>query len=197
MANVNSPFGLRPVRLLSGSPWNGAANLYFVRSDYATDLFIGDPVVRSGAADTYEGRTRPNVVRASFGATNQLTGAVVGFEPTPTIIADGYGRASTFRQVLVADNPELLFEIQEDADGGAIANASIGLNANLVTGAGSIYHKKSGVMLDSSSAGADATYQLRIQELVQREDNEAATAYAKFLVMINLHTNRLGAVAGL
>lgn len=197
MPNANMAFGLRPVRRLGGAPMHHGISAYWMRSDYATAAFIGDPVVRTGASDTYQGETLPNVAIATAGATNQITGSIVGFEPTPSIVANGYGLASTQRKVYVADAPDILFEIQEDAVGGAIANASIGLNCNLVSGSGSAFGKTSGWQLDSSTVAADATYQVRIQELVQRQDNEAATAYAKYLVLINLHTNRLGAVAGL
>lgn len=197
MANVNGAFGLRPVRHLSGAPFNGQLTPYFVASDYATNMFIGDPVVVTGESITDSGVTRPVVAVATAGATNQLTGVCMGFVPNPSVVSNGYGAASTLRIALVADAPDILFEVQEDADAGAIAIASIGLNANLITGTGSTYTHRSGWLLDSSSVGSDATKQLTIRGLIEREDNEAATSYAKYLVSINLHTNRLGAVAGL
>lgn len=46
MANIDAPFGLRPIRHKSGAPYNGAVNPYYVASTYATALFIGDPVIR-------------------------------------------------------------------------------------------------------------------------------------------------------
>lgn len=193
MANVNAPSGGRPVGTLLGAPYNGMANTYTAKADYATALFIGDPVVVTGARDS----GRQVVQLATAGATNQITGFIVGFVPTPGIVSLGYGAASTLRYPIVADSPELLFEIQEDADGGAIAEASIGLNVNLISGSGSASTKKSGWLLDSSSAGADATYQMIIRDIVTRVDNESATAYAKYICSINLHTRRLGAVAGL
>ena len=52
-------------------------------------------------------------------------------------------------------------------------------------------------MIDSSSAGSDATYQMTIRDIVTLVDNEAATAYAKYICSINIHTRRLAAVAGL
>lgn len=193
MANTNAAFGGKLVGSLLGAPINGMANTYTAPASYATDIFIGDPVVVTGARSSgYQ-----NVNVATAGATNQITGFVVGFIPTPGIISLGYGAASTLRYVLVADNPEAVFELQEDAVGGAIAEASIGLNINLVSGSGSTFTKKSGWMIDSSSAGSDATYQMIIRDIVTRVDNESATAYAKYICSINLHTRRLGAVAGL
>lgn len=198
MANVNSAFGLRAVRYLGGAPYNGACNTYIAPASYATDLFIGDPVVVSGTASAgTSGGAYPQIARATAGATNQITGVIVGFEPTPAIVDTGYGAASTLRKVYVADDPALLFEIQEDATGNAVELAEVGLNANLAAGTGSTYTKRSGFELDSSSAAADATFQLTIRSFVDRVDNTAASDDAKLLVTINLHTNRLAAVAGL
>jgi hypothetical protein len=193
MANVDSAFGLRPVRYIGGAPYNGAANAYAALDTYDTDLFIGDPVVVTGNTS---GKLAV-VQRAAAGATNQITGVVVGFEPTPGIVSTGYGAASTARTVLVADDPALLFEIQEDSAGNAVEAAEMNLNANLVAGTGSTYFKKSGFELDSDGAAADATFQLTIKGVADREDNDFPLANAKLLVTINIHTNRLGAVAGL
>lgn len=193
MANTNAAFGGKLVGSLLGAPINGAVNTYTAPAAYATDLFIGDPVVVTGA----RGSGHQVVALATAGATNQITGFIVGFEPTPGIVSLGYGAASTLRFPIVADNPEALFELQEDAVGGAIAEASIGLNINLVSGSGSTFTKKSGWMIDSSGVAADATFQLTVRDIVTRVDNESATAYAKYICSINLHTRRLGAVAGI
>jgi hypothetical protein len=193
MANTNVAFGGKLVGSLLGSPINGAANTYTAKADYATALYIGDPVVVTGErASGYQ-----VVQLATAGATNQITGFIVGFTPTPGIVSLGYGAASTLRFPIVADNPEALFELQEDAVGGAIAVASIGLNVDLVAGTGNSYTKSSGWMIDSSSAASGATLQMTIRDIVTRVDNEEATAYAKYICSINIHTRRLGAVAGL
>lgn len=198
MANVQSAFGLRPVRYIGGAPYNGACNTYIAAASYATNLFIGDPVVITGTAVAgTSGGTYQLINVATAGATNQITGVIVGFGPTPSIVSNGYGVASTLREVYVADDPALLFEIMEDSDGNAVELAEVGLNANLVSGSGSTATKKSGWMLDSTSAAADATFQLTIRNAPDRVDNEAAANYAKWLVSINLHTNRLAAVAGI
>jgi len=198
MANANSAFGLRPVRYLGGAPYNGAVNTYIALASYATNMFVGDPVVVTGVgvAGT-TGGTYPVINVATAGATNQVTGVIVGFEPTPGIVSLGYGAASTLRKVYVCDDPTVLFEIQEDSVGNAVELAEVGLNANLVSGTGSAYTKRSGWMLDSTSAAADATFQLTIRGFTDRIDNEAVSNYAKLLVSINIHTNRYGAVAGL
>ena len=45
MANTSSAFGLKPVRHLDGSPWNGNTVKCYISASYATALFIGDPVL--------------------------------------------------------------------------------------------------------------------------------------------------------
>ena len=193
MANVNAPFGARLVGSLLGAPINGMINTYTAPASYATDIFIGDPVIVTGARSSgYQ-----NVNVATAGATNRITGFVVGFGPTPGIVSLGYGAASTLRYVQVCDNPEALWELQEDAVGGAIANASIGLNVDLVSGTGNTYTKKSGWMIDSSTVATGATLQMTIRNIVTRVDNEEATAYAKFICSINLSTNGLSPLAGI
>ncbi len=193
MANTNAPFGARLVGSLLGAPINGMINTYTAPASYATDIFIGDPVIVTGARSSgYQ-----NVNVATAGATNRITGFVVGFGPTPGIVSLGYGAASTLRYVQVCDNPEALWELQEDAVGGAIAEASIGLNVDLVSGSGSTYTKKSGWMIDSSTVATGATLQMTIRNIVTRVDNESATAYAKYICSINLSTNGLSPLAGI
>jgi hypothetical protein len=193
MANTNAAMGGRPVGTLLGAPMSGQVNTYTALASYATNMFIGDPVVVTGA----RGSGHQVVEVATAGATNQITGFIVGFEPTPGIVTLGYGAASTLRFPIVCDDPAALFELQEDAVGGAIAVANIGQNINLVSGSGSTFTKKSGWMIDSSGISADATFQMTVRDIVTRVDNEEATAYAKYLCTINLHTRRLGAVAGI
>lgn len=183
MANANVAAGLIPVRYASGAPYTGACNRYFVPASDATALFVGDPVIIAGGADA-DGV--PTVTRATAAGAGRITGVVVGVINSSTIT--GRSRpASTAGYVLVADDPNLLFEIQEDSVGGALAAADIGLNADLVAGTGSTVTGLSGFMLDTSTKNTTATLQLRIEGLVQRADNEVG-ANAKALVRINLPT---------
>jgi hypothetical protein len=191
MANVDSPYGLRPVRERDGSPYSGAANTYYVPSTDATALFIGDPVILAGSADV--SGVAPTVTRATAGATNRITGVVVGFQPNPAFVPFGYRPASTEMYVLVADDPFIEYAIQADIDG--IAAAQIGLNANLTADAGSIATKRSGFFLDGTTPAADATFQLRILGLEPQINNEVG-AYANVLVRINLPTEA-GVASGL
>lgn len=162
--------GLRPVRYKSGAPYNGAANTYFVPASDSTALFVGDPVIIAGGGDANGVST---VTRAAAGA--RITGVVVGFSANPSDTTDGaletgYRAASTAAYVLVADDPALLFEAEEDAVGGALAAADIGLNVDVVAGSGSTVTRRSGYLLDSSTKATDAAG-LRIVGFSQRVNN--------------------------
>jgi hypothetical protein len=208
MANVDSPFGLRPVRYKSGAPYNGAANPYYIAAGYGTALYVGDPVIKIGdgsntTAVTIPGvgrfpiGTLPQINKATAGDGNQITGVIVGFSPDPNNLSRQYNPASTERVAWVADDPSLIFEIQAD---GAVPAASMGLNAVLIyTHSGSTVTGYSGVELDTTSdvPAADASNQLLIIKAVNRPDNDTTSTWAKVEVMINQHTENQGTVGAL
>jgi hypothetical protein len=188
MANSNAPQGLKPVRYRSGAPYNGACNTYSVPASDGTALFIGDPVIIGGSADA---NGVPTILRATAAGGAYISGVVVGFEPLRTDLTVLHRAASTLRNVYVADDPSLIFEIQEDAlPATPLAVADVGLNADLIAGSGSTTTGKSGFQLDTSTKATTNTLQLRIEGFVQREDNEVGVANAKVLVSINLHQSR-------
>jgi len=197
MANTNAPRGLIPVRRTDGSPWTGGFTIYNVPASYGTAIYAGDPVIPTGTSDA---NGVPNVTLATAGATNYLVGAMIGIvsggDPIIAVTRDMpvYRQASVQQYIAVADDPNLVFEIQEDGVGGALSVSDSMANADLVSGSGSTVTGYSGWMLDSSTAGTGATKQLRILRPVPIVDNTAGSTYAKWLVKINLHslTNTTG-----
>lgn len=179
MANTDAPFGLRPIHA-DGRPYTGALNEYYVPATDSTALFIGDPVKLAGAADT-DGV--PTVTAAAAG--DPILGVYLG-KARPLRDATKHRAASTAEYVLVADDPDLAFEVQEDSDGGALAAADVGLNANLLAGSGSTATGVSGFTLDSSSADTTATLDFQIVRLSTRGNN-AIGDYAVWVVRPNTH----------
>jgi len=179
MANVDRPNGFSPVKYLNGAPYNGQMRKYYSPTD---NLFVGDLVKLNGAgsADGYQA-----VSRAAAG--DVVVGVVVGYDPDPSALDRKYHVASTSLAVHVADDPNLVLMCQEDAVGGALATASVGLNANAVVAAGDTSSGASNMELDTSSAAVTSTLQLSILGFVQSPDNEVATANAKVLVKVNRH----------
>lgn len=180
MANSDIVKGLSPVMYLNGTPYSGKCGKYYIPATDSTAVYIGDPVKLAGSADA---RGVPTVAKAS--STNNIVGVVVGVEPV-TADSTRYRAASTARYVFVADDPELLFEIQEDSVGGALAATSVGLNAKFVDGGGSTVTGFSGLEIDSSTAATTATLDFQIVRLADREDN-AIGDNAKWLVKLNNH----------
>jgi hypothetical protein len=195
MAYNDAPFGFIPVRHRNGAPYTGAANPYWVDSGDGTALFLGDPVIIDGTSNTAEIRTiggtfppgtLPGVTRATAGSTNRVTGVVVGVAAV-TRDSEVERTASTERVVFVADDPDLVFQVQGD---GAIAAGSVGLNANIIfTHAGSASTGRSGAEINSATVAADATIQTQILRAVNDPQNEVNAAGNRFEVIWGLHTH--------
>lgn len=195
MANRDAPFGLRPVRYRNGSPWNGALTPYYVPSTDNTAIFIGDPVTIVGDSNDnailgYPPGTLSEVTRSTVGDGNPITGVVCEVVMT-TRESTIHREASTERVLMVCDDPNVVFEIQDDG-AAALTADSVGLNAVLIaTHSGSTATGISGMELDTNSdaPAADASNQLLILGLAMRENNEIG-AHAIWEVLINLHTMR-------
>jgi len=161
--------------------------MYYCRSDYATALFIGDTVKSGGSADTLG---KYATIEAS-GAGGNIRGVVIGFSDQPYVAFDAdnlyrkYKPASTAMYCLVVDDPDVIFEIQEDNADNDIDADMVGLNTDVVATAGNTGSGISGYELDSSGTGT-GTAQCRILGLVDREDNALGT-HAKWEVLINEH----------
>lgn len=183
MANADTPAGATPVMHRNGAPYNGAFRVYSVPSGDATALCIGDFVKLAGTGQTIGGRVLQDVARAATG--DVIVGVVVGVKPD-TQDSLRYRAASTTREVYVADNPDLVFEIQEGSTGTPLTANDIGLNINFVVAAGSTVTGLSGTQLDNSTEATTNTLDLHLMNSVAREDN--AIGYScKWLVTINRH----------
>ena len=183
MANVDAPFGLRPVRYLSGAPYNGATNRYYVpATDTDAAIYPGGLVKLVGTQDA----NGIPVVTGNVATGNAVVGVVVSVEPV-TQDSTMYRASGTARYVNVADDPNLLFEVQED---GAMT-APVGATATL-TGftAGNTLTGLSSIEIDSSevSETADVDDDVLIVRLSQKPDN-ATGANAVWEVRLNRHAS--------
>ena len=190
MANVNKPMGLSPVQYLNGSPWNGQARLYSIAASYGTALYVGDPVISSGTADA---NGVPGI--AIYGGTGAIRGVIVGIGKYEGLIANPSNLDLIYRPAsdpavwyaMVVDDPNVIFEVQENSNGTALAATEIGLNTVLKSGTGNGFY--SGWLLSSATdatPATTATLAVRLMGLVRRIDN-AFGAYAKHLIKINVH----------
>ncbi len=190
MPNLNAPFGLRPVGGIGGGVYSGKISQYSVPAGDATAIFVGDPVKLAGTSQFINGQVFADVAQAATG--NTIVGVVVG------VLADTrdsliYRAASTQRVLLVCDDPNALFEIQQVTGGTALTANDVGLNANFVVGSGSTVTGQSGVTIDNTTEATTNTLDLKIVGMVNRADNDPGTAVgtgadaSRFLVRINRH----------
>lgn len=186
---TNAPQGLVPVRYLNGSPWNGATNQYNIASAYATSLFTGDPVTTladgtigigvAGAA------CRGVFMGVKYIATNG-TPIFSPYWPASTVAQTG-----TTPQALIADDPNLVFSVQETnaAQTGAgtpLALADRGLNINFVVGTGNTATGQSTTSLNNETEAVTSTLNLKILDLDPTPGNVVGN-YANWLVTWNNH----------
>jgi hypothetical protein len=190
MANVNAPFGLRPVRSANGQPYTGAVRIYSVPSSDGTAIFIGDAVKLVGTSQIINGSPFADVAQAASG--DVMVGVVVGvLQDTRDSLT--YRAASTQRRLLVADDPDLLFEVQQSNSGTALTANDIGLNVNLTVAAGSTATGYSGTVIDNTTEATTNTLDVKIVGMVDRPDNDigssvsSGTLASRFLVRINRH----------
>jgi hypothetical protein len=190
MANTNAPFGLRPVRYLDGRPYNGAVDYYFVTGSNGA-IYIGDPVVEAGSANSSEVNgfppgSLPTATIALDGDGDPITGVCVGVMPANRE-STPYRVDNTDRVIAVARGTDLIFEVQADAGGTALAVTDVGLHACLKVGTGSTVTGISAWTLDTSDTPAnDPSNQLKIMGFSKNPKNEVG-AYAVVEVLINNH----------
>lgn len=197
MANANKPSGLAPVKYLSGADWDGRVNIYFLSSADGNAIYPGDPVTLSGSGDTVRGI--PGVTIGVAGSA--IVGAVVAvgvnpdggpyIDPNNLTLTNAPATKTQNYYVAVADDPNIIFEMQEIGTGTQLDATAIGLNANFVAGAPATGVKYSGYQIDNTTEATTSTLNLKLLGLARRVDN-AFGQYAKWLVLINNHLYRAG-----
>lgn len=195
MANVDrAGRGAVPVKHLNGSPYNGQFNLYELPAGSGSATAVGDFVKSdaTAATDIY-----PTAVRVA--ASGQVTdssaaplfGVVVGFVVSPTDLNTPQYRAGTAKRIaMVADAPDLIFEIQ---DGGTAPCTwtLVGMNTGITATAANTTTGASNMATGTTAPAASVALALKVMGIVNSPDNSSATVagetYQKLLVMINQH----------
>jgi len=203
MANSNTPFGFRPVGHLLGLDWSEKINWYVTASSDTQAIYKGDVVklvTGSGGGASADG-VYPLVAQCAAG--DLIVGVAVAFQsnapltPTTSLVGSGdnphnmsYRPASTVTYVGVVDDPFVIFEVQSDIGGAALAAIDIGSNMDILATAGSTTTGVSAMELDSSDHKS-ATAQIRTLRLAPAEkyqpNGNVLGNYAKYQVIINEH----------
>lgn len=191
MPNVNAPLGLRPVRHYMG----GQIRL----SEYNIASALGSNIYRGSLVKTSPGTSKRIDVAA---AGNTVIGVFMGcyyqdssgdYQFKPNWVSGTTTLGSADAKAIVIDDPFVLYEIQVSGSAGLVAT-DIGNVADAVISTGSTLTGNSGDMLDQSTLSASGSAQLKIVDLVRRDDN-AFGQYAKALVLINEHEFNLSSMA--
>ena len=197
MPNTNAPAGLSPVGYLNGSPWNGQARRYHIPASDTNAYSIGDPVTIAGTGDANgvasvvlgtPGSGLVGVILSMGG--DRFGGPLVDPNNLNTTVIPATKTKAYY--VMVCDDPNVLYEVQEINTGTQLAAADIGLNTNLVSGVNSGF--LSGWRLANASKATTATLDVKLLGLRQFPGNEFG-AHAKWVVKINNHSFSAG-VAG-
>lgn len=200
MANISRVNGFKPVKHITGAPYNGQANIYEVAVGETVPVFVGDLVVRSTEAST-SGLVTVKSLSAAATANDVVAGVVLGavvgivnakLDPVDGKMSTGsitldtpqYSAASTKNFVLVADAPDIVYEVQAT---GSFALADIGLNADvgvLAAAGNGLVTGTSGMYVNATAPTASATRPVHVVGYVKRPDNEAPGAFNKLLVQL-------------
>lgn len=191
MANVSRPFGLRPVKHINGSAWNGALETFALLAADSTVVGVGDVVNWGGTADA---NGVASITRATSDAGLPV-GVVVGFVPdySNLNIPGQYRSASTARYALVCVDPTVVYEVQA---GASTAITAIGMNMGLNYTAVNTTTGQSAMTALGGAGATTATLPLKVLGVVQRPDSDMADATNwKLLVLLNT-ANLAGNTAG-
>jgi hypothetical protein len=181
---VSAPYGLVPVKMVSGTPYVGVTRLYSIASGYASNIFKGDAVklVTGGTVevDTADAAMTPIGVFMGCTYTDPTTGQKLfsNYWPTGTVASDA--------QAYVVDATDVLFKVAVVSSGttiGDLALTDLGANVAGVQNAGSTANGNSKVAISDTSATTN-TLPFRIVELVEETKNSSG-GYTEALVKWN------------
>lgn len=148
----------------------------------ANAVYVGDAVIASADGASADG-IRECDIAPDGGA---ILGVVVGIEVESYNSPRYKTTATTARTLLVETDPAIIYAIQEDTTGGALAATNVGNVIDLdLNGTGSSISGKSANVLDSSTAAAGSSATLLIVGKHQDIDNAIGTTSTVWEVVIN------------
>lgn len=189
MATTASPYGLKAVNHIGGTPYAGSTRLLPIASGYATNIYNGS-VVAIVAAGTVEIVTDLGDNADAFPAgvigvfvgctyTDPNLGTVVFRNNWPT------GTVADDAQAYIVDDPDVIFMAQAD---GAVTQADLGQNTNFAavqsttTGDTTTGNSNSAV---SSTTAATNTIAFRIVDFVDSPTSTVGDAFTDLLIKFN------------
>lgn len=187
MANVQAPFGIRPVRRLDGAVPNYNLNQRYIAYNNTQQIGRFDPVrmLTTGFIALATASTTMNGIFMGCSYYDPTAQRTVWYPnwPAPTLT-----NTSQFDQVKawVIDDPYLVFEGQA---GGStttgFVEADVGANCNFVNGGTPNAFGNSVAYLDQSTIATTASFCFRVIRLSQKVGNDNASPYNTVEVVMN------------
>ena len=170
---VDAPYGLKPVKMISGTPYAGVTRQYSIASAYNTNIFYGE-AVKLVTAGTIE-RDTADAAMISIGIFMGCTYTDPG---TSQITFKQYWPASTVASdalAYVVDATDVLFKAAVVSSGTTIGDLAItDLGANIAgvdnTGSTTTGNSKNAILDTSATTN---TLPFRIVELVAETKNSS------------------------
>ena len=178
---VDAPYGLKPVKMISGSPYTGVTRQYRIASAYNTNIFYGDVVklVTGGTVerDTADAAMTPIGVfmGCTFTAPGTSHPTFKQYWPASTVASDAFA--------YVVDDPNVLFKVAVVSSGTTISSLAItdiGANLQMVDNTGSTTTGNSKIAANATSATTN-TFPLRVVDVVT-DTKTSSTAFPEALV---------------
>mgnify|MGYP001209562641 CR=1 FL=1 len=193
MATTASPYGLKAVNHIGGTPYAGATRLLPIASGYGTNIYNGS-IVSIVAAGTIEivtvtgnggGGAAASFPAGTIGVfvgvtyTDPNLGTVVFRQNFPT------GTVADDIQAYVIDDPDVIFQAQADA---AVTQADLGQNTHLAavqaTGTGDTTTGNSNSAIDATTNTTN-TFAFRIVDFVDSPTSTVGDAFTDLLIKFN------------
>ena len=189
MATTASPYGLKAVNHIGGTPYAGSTRLLPIASGYATNIYNGSVVaiVPAGTveivtdlgnnADAFPAGVIGVFVGCTYTDPNLGTAVFRQNWPTGTVADDA--------QAYIVDDPDVIFMAQAD---GAVTQADLGQNNNFAavqatdTGDTTTGNSNSAV---SSTTATTATIAFRIVDFVDSPTSTVGDAFTDLLIKFN------------
>lgn len=181
--SIEGPYGLVPIGLVGGRPFNQAIVHMDIASGYATAIFNGDAVKRV---------TDGTVERDAADAAMTPVGVFLGCsytDPLLGFVQSNYwpaGQVADDAVAYVLDDPDALFKVAIVSSGatiGSMAKTDIGANAALVDNTGNTVTGRSRIAV-SESTDTTNTLPVRIVDLVE-ETRDSNGGYTEAIVKWN------------
>lgn len=186
MASVASPYGLKPINLLGGQSFAGSVREVKLSTNNSAALFAGD-VIQLTSAGNPQALTATITTGTTAGVIGVMTGCRYTMPTTKQVMWSQFVPANAITGgytdvfIFVADDPDLVFQVQGSAAFGSLtngANGAVGKNAALGNfSAGSVATGNSGVNLvvgaNGGSLASTATLAVRVVGVVPGTELDA------------------------